>query len=511
MNTASHRRSPVRARILAGSLLLAVIGAFAAVPAASAVPLSPASPVSATRPVQPASGAPAGVISWSVEPASATAPDTRTRFSYPNIKPGTSIFDHVAVFNRSSQPVAFEIYATDATGTSASGALTLLPANQRPTGLGAWVTFPGHGSQLSIVIGAGKGVIEPFTITVPLRATPGDHIGGMIAAVGAQHRTANGTLVTLSQRIAVPMELRVTGKLVAALTVQSVSLGLSNPFNPFGGGSAHVTYSVVNTGNVILGATQTVTVTGPFGASTVRAPAVPYVLPGDSIQYNVAVGRVYPAGSVAAHVTVTPTWPADATPLPVALASASASGSLFAVPWALLVLIIVLGGGGYAWWRRVQTRRLAHEAEIDAAADRARRETERRLLGGTGKSAARLGAGGKSPAANGAPATNGKSSATLATNGKSPAKAAPNAAARPAAAAAAKPAAAAAAKPAARPAAAAAAKPAAAAAAEPAGEATTKPAAEASAEPAAEAKAEPAAEVTAATPTATLDGAGQPE
>ncbi len=348
MNTVFRRRSPLRARVLAGSLLLAVIGAVAAMPAASAVPTSPASPVSAARPGLPASGTPVGVVSWSVEPASATAPDTRTRYSYQNIKPGTTIFDHVAVFNRSSQAVAFSIYATDATGTSADGALTLLAGNQRPKNIGAWTTFPGHRSQLSIVIGGGKGIIEPFTVTVPTHATPGDHIGGMIAAVGVPHRTANGTLVELFERIAVPMDLRVTGKLVAALTISSVSIGLGTPFNPFGGGAAHVTYTVTNTGNVLLAGTQTVTVSGPFGGTpTVHAPALVDVLPGDSLRYTVSAGHVFPAGSVSAHVTVTPRWPSDATPLAVTLASASAAASTFAMPWALLVLIIVLAGGGY--------------------------------------------------------------------------------------------------------------------------------------------------------------------
>ncbi len=418
MNTDFLRRSPVRARVLAGSLLLAVIGAVAAVPAASAVPLSHASPA---RPGQPASGLPpAGVVSWSVAPASATGVDTRTRFTYQNIKPGTTIFDHVAVLNRSDRAVAFSIYATDASGTTASGALTLLGTNQRPTGIGAWTTFPGHRSQLSVVIAGGKGIIEPFTITVPLRATPGDHVGGMIAAVGVPHRTASGTLVWLYQRIAVPMELRVTGKLVAALSVESVSIGFSNPFNPFGGGSARVTYSVVNTGNVLLTGTQTVTVTGAFGAkSTIRMKALPTVLPGDSIQYTASAGGLYPAGTLSAHVTVTPRWPSDATPLPVTLASASASSSLFAFPWALLVLIILLGGGGYGSLRLMRARRRAHQAEIAAAADKARRETERRLLGGTNqKASAGPGASTRSAAT---PGANSKTSAGPGTTAESPA------------------------------------------------------------------------------------------
>jgi hypothetical protein len=389
MNVARYRRSPIRCRVLAGSLLLAVIGAVATAPAVGAVPLSHASPVSAAQPGQPTlSGPTPGTVSWSVVPASATAPDSRTVYKYLNIQPGSTIFDHVAVFNRSLQSAAFSIYATDATGTSTSGALTLLPANSRPFSIGAWTTFPGHGGQFSIIIPGGKGIIIPFDIKVPRRATPGDHVGGMIAAVGVPHRAANGQLVTVYERIAVPIELRITGKLVAALTVQSVSVGYSTPFNPFGGGSAHVTYSVANTGNVLLTGNQVVTFTGPFGGkSTIRMHKLPTILPGDSVQYTASAGGLYPAGSVGAHVTVTPTWPADFTPLPVELVSASGSSSAFEFPWALLVLVILLGGGGYGWSRVMRVRRRAHQAEIALAAEQARKETERRLLGGSnGKS-----------------------------------------------------------------------------------------------------------------------------
>jgi len=421
MNVARYRRSPIRSRVLAGSLLLAVIGAVATGPAAGAVPLSHAShasPVSAARPGHPALSGPApGTVSWSVEPASATGPDTRTIYKYLNIQPGSTIFDHVAVFNRSSQAAAFSIYATDATGTTASGALTLLPANSRPFSIGAWTAFPGHGGQLSIIIPGGKGVILPFTIKVPRRATPGDHVGGMIASVGVPHRASNGQLVTVYERIAVPMELRITGKLVAALTVESVSVGFSTPFNPFGGGSAHVTYSVANTGNVLLAGTQVVTVTGPFGAkSTIRMHALPTILPGDSVRYGVSSGGLYPAGSIGAQVAVTPAWPKDATPLPVTLASADASGSTFAFPWALLVLVILLAGALYGWRRLGRGRRRAHQAEIALAVEQARKETERRLLGGSnGKSgptsafeSTKSDASGAKPAASGAkPAASG--------------------------------------------------------------------------------------------------------
>jgi hypothetical protein len=388
MNISRSRHNSVRGRVLAGGLLLAAIGATGAAvaPAAAAQPLAQTSHASPAQTGHLGSAAPtAGQITWSITPASATAPDSRLRFSYTSIEPGSTISDHLAVYNLSNQSVAFEIYATDATGTTAAGTLTLLPANTKSTDIGAWTTLAGHVSQLSIIIPAHKGIIEPFTIAVPAHATPGDHTGGMIASVGTSHRNSAGQVVTLYQRIAVPLELRVTGKLVASLEVNSVSTGFSTPVNPFGGGTAHVTYSVTNTGNVRLSGSQLVNVTGPFGIkAAVKARTLPVVLPGDSIKYTVSLGGLYPAGSLTAHVTVTPGWPKDATPLKLPLATAAGSASVFAMPWALLVLIILLGGGGYGLWRMWRWRRREHYAEVAAAAEYARLETERRLLGSTG-------------------------------------------------------------------------------------------------------------------------------
>jgi hypothetical protein len=389
MNISRPSRISFRVRLAAGGLILAVTGVAgaSAAPAATALPVAHASSASAARPGQLTSPAPpAGQVSWSVTPAGATAVDGRTLYNYKNIEPGSAITDHVAVFNLSTQSVAFGIYVTDATGTTPGGALTLLPANARPTDIGSWATFPGHVNQLSVIIPGRKGIIEPFTVAVPAHATPGDHTGAMIASVGVQRKNAAGQVVTLYQRIAVPMELRVTGTLDASLRVQSVSVGLSNPANPFGGGAAHVTYTIANTGNVRLAGSQVVTVTGLFGAkSAFRTPALPDVLPGDSIQYTVTAGSFYPAGSVTAQVTETPGWPKNAAPLALPLTRSSGTASVFAVPWALLVLIVLLVAGGYGGWRTWRWRRRAHYADLAAVAEQVRLETERRLLGSQGQ------------------------------------------------------------------------------------------------------------------------------
>jgi hypothetical protein len=370
-------------RLVAGGFLLATVvsGAVAAVPAALA---SQSSVADGSAPT--VSG---GTVTWSEIPASATAPDSRSTFSYTDIKPGSIIYDHVAVINRSSQGVAFSVYATDASGTTPAGALTLLPAAQTPRDIGSWVTFPKGVRRLSIIIPGGKGIIETFKLAVPRQATPGDHTGGMIASVSFNRVNHKGQVVTEDQRIAVPLELRVTGPLHAGLRVESISTGFHSPLSPFGTGSATISYTVQNTGNIRLTGSQTVSVTGPFGISSkLKLNNLPTVLPGDSIRFTAQLRGVFPAGPMTAHVRLGPANPAGAPPLTIPVSYVTGAASLFAVPWTLLLLVILLVGGGYGALRARRWQQRRTRAKLDAVADKARRETERRLLGDPGKSGA---------------------------------------------------------------------------------------------------------------------------
>jgi hypothetical protein len=380
MNVSHLHRIP--GRVLAGGFLVAatVTGAVAAGPAALASQTSAGTRSAATV---------SGPISWSVSPASATQPDTRSKFSYTNIKPGSAITDHVAVLNRSKQSVAFSIYATDAVGTSLSNALLLLPAGKQPHDIGSWVTFPGGVSRLSIVIPANKGIIETFKLALPSHATPGDHTGGVIASVSFQRQVRNGSVVTENQRIAVPIELRVAGPLRAGLAVESISTGFHSPLSPIGKGSATVSYTVHNTGNVRLTGSQVVSVTGPFGVSSkLRLKDLPTVLPGDSIRITAQPGNLFPVGPMTARVQLSPANPVGAPPLAIPVVSASGTASLFAVPWSLLGVIILIVAAAYGGWRARGWRQRRLSAKLNAVADKARRETERRLLGDTGTSPA---------------------------------------------------------------------------------------------------------------------------
>ena len=386
MNVVAPHR--ITGRLIAGGLLLATCaaGAVAAGPAALASPSSAGGHLSAG--VGSAHTVGAGTVTWSVIPASATQPDYRSKFAYTNIKPGSTITDHVAVLNRSAQSVAFTVYATDATGTTAAGALILMPAAQTPRDIGSWVALPKGIHRLSIIIPGGKGIIEAFRIAVPRQATPGDHTGGMIGSVSVNRTNAKGQTVREDQRIAVPIELRVAGPLHAGLAVESISTGFHSPLSPFAGGSATVSYSVHNTGNVRLTGSQLVSVAGPFGiSSTAHLSSLPTILPGDSVRFTAQARGLYPLGPMTAHVRLTQAIPAGAPPLALPTGYVTGAASLFAMPWSLLGLIILVIAIAVALWRGRKWQRGRLRSKLEAVADSARVETERRLLGDKGTAA----------------------------------------------------------------------------------------------------------------------------
>ena len=385
--------SRARGRAWAASVLLVAIAAAsaAASPVAVAAPRSQTATARLSQAASGGSGSAArpGQVSWSVFPATATGPDrNRQLFSYGVVHPGASIIDHVEIVNRSRQSAAFSLYAADAVGTTLQDALLLEPPGKKSIDVGAWATFPGGAGQLSTIIPPGKAVIEQFTLAVPRLATPGDHTGGLVAAVGIPRKNKQGLAVIQNYRIAVPIELRVPGALHATVQVQSISTGFSDPLNPFGGGSATISYSVANTGNVRQNGTEAVTVSGPFGqTSTIHPPKLPTILPGDSVRVTVAVPGLYPAGPMTAHVIVKPGWPPRTIPLARTVPVADGTASLFAVPWSLVGLILLLAAIGIGVWYAQRWRRRTHRAEVAAAASKARRDTERRLLGSKSASA----------------------------------------------------------------------------------------------------------------------------
>jgi hypothetical protein len=321
-----------------------------------------------TAPAAPAAAAPGPppVIRWAVAPANSKIPDGRTRFSYEGLKPGATVHDYVSITNLGDAPVTFRVYAADGI-TTPDGFIGVATADVKPADIGKWTRIA-HGS---VKIAPHSNVIEPFTIAVPANATPGDHVGGVIASITEKN---TGTQVNRESRIAVAAYLRVAGRLTASLGIESVSTSYQGTANPFAGGTAVVGYTVHNTGNVALSGLQSVSLTGPFGTqATIQPKSLSELLPGDSVRVSARLPGVLPNGPLKAHLTVTPAQVPSAPRVTVPLTPAAQTVSLWAPPWPqiILLLVAVAIALGLWWWIRFNRRRLREQ--VAAAEARGRR------------------------------------------------------------------------------------------------------------------------------------------
>ncbi|MFF0176802.1 WxL protein peptidoglycan domain-containing protein [Micromonospora profundi] len=323
----------------------ALVAVLAATVPASLAAAAPATPPLASVP-NPTPAAGGSVARWAVQPSSPDGPTGRNYFIY-DLAPGSTLTDHLGVTNLSDRPLTFDVYATDA-HTTTDGAFALLPADRAAVDVGSWM----HLERRRWTVPPGKRADIPFRLTVPKNATPGDHAGGMIAALRQTGTSADGQQVRMDQRLAARVYLRVPGEVRPAVAVESVTMEYDNPVNPFGGGDLTVSYLLRNTGNVRVGGAGSVVVDGPFGWELARTAPVdlPELLPGATFAVTERITGVPPALRLAATVDLAATT--TDTALPPVLRSAG----VWAPPWLLIALLAGAAGwfGVRRWrpWRR---------------------------------------------------------------------------------------------------------------------------------------------------------------
>lgn len=310
-------------------------------------------------PAASASSAPAPakdkVVTFGLGPASSAGVDGRPYYYYLG-SPGTRLSDHVIVLNYSNQPLPLAVYATDGFNTYA-GSSDLLEASVQPIDVGSWVTV--KSPRRDVVVPARKNnrpgsLLLPFSLAVPSSAEPGDHVGGIVAALRTHAKNAKGFVVDLDQRVAVQVFLRVSGELRPQLKVADLSASYVGTLNPFGTGSARISYTVRNTGNVRLGGRQRVTVSGFAGSWSATGLAdVPLLVPGGSAHVSAVVHGVWPEFWMKGAVTVQALGlTTDVNPVaPIA----KGQRHFWAVPWTLIALLVALLALSI-WWRRRRPR-----------------------------------------------------------------------------------------------------------------------------------------------------------
>jgi hypothetical protein len=299
-------------------------------------------------------------VTFGVEPAGTTGADGRPNFSF-SVTPGGSLDDHVAILNFSSVVLSLQVYAVDAVETATGGLGLTLPGSKQ-TGVGDWVDLPAR--FLTVRVPAETNhlpgqVVLPLLVKVPLSATPGDHVGGIVASLRTVGVNSSGQHVILNQRIGTRVYVDVAGKAVPRLSIQDLAAAYDGTLDPIGRGRVRVSYLVTNTGNVDYGVTQRLSLSGLFGSTTHASMApIALLIPGASVRESVVLKGVFP--EFIEHLSVTADAVAPPNGTSPRLGPVVARDTVWAIPWPLIVLLFLLLSAIYAW-RRWRNRRRGAE------------------------------------------------------------------------------------------------------------------------------------------------------
>jgi len=320
---------------------------------------SPSAATGSTAAPAPASTAPAEVT-WGIGPAITQGANERPFFSF-GVTPGAQATDQVTVVNYSLTALDLTVYAVQADNNADTGAIGFVNGTDTPVDVASWltvgsarpvsVTVPGRANASSP---AGQTTL-PVKLIVPTNAQPGDHVAGIVAALQVASKSTTGEQVKLDQRVVTRVYVRVSGPLHPNLQITDVHATYHSKGYTLGAGSASVSYTVRNVGNVRVAASQSVHVSGLFGSSKKVTPAnIVQLLPGGAAKVSVVVPDVWPTVVVRPHISVTPSaFAGDVDPH---LQKISADSWSLAIPWGWLVIIVIAIG---AWVRRRHRRRVA--------------------------------------------------------------------------------------------------------------------------------------------------------
>ena len=267
--------------------------------------------------------------SWTLAPAATGDGGNRPNLSF-LADPGAALSDAITVYNFGNVSETFHVYATDAFNT-ADGQFATLPSDKKPVDVGTWVTLP----QAALTVLPGQQATMPITINVPKDATPGDHVGAILASRPTEGTTDKGQAITLDRRTGTRLYVRVNGPLSPNLAVTNMTTSYHGSVNPFGG-SATVSFRVENRGNVRLTGTPTVSVGGMFGIGerTLKLPEIAELLPGQNATFTAELKSVPATLFDVSKVRVEPHGATD-------LKAVSVKKTIFAPPITILVIVLV--------------------------------------------------------------------------------------------------------------------------------------------------------------------------
>ncbi|MFF8408438.1 WxL protein peptidoglycan domain-containing protein [Streptomyces omiyaensis] len=286
---------------------------------------------------------------WAVYPAAARLGERP--YFFLTADPGATLRDRVTVANKTAEPLTFRLYGADAYNTERDGGFALRTLKEPQTGTGAWI----KPERATVTVPPRSAVTVPFTLTVPADADPGDHPGALVA-LDERIAPADGGSVALGIQRAVGARvyLKVSGPAVPALAVEDVTLEQDRPVVPgVRDGTAVVTYTLHNRGNVTLNPQVVLSAQGLFGRTLLDrdlAQVPSELLPRQRIRLTEKwIGSPqFDWGEVTLTATAKDV-------------RESAGVSFVALPWPLAGVLLLAAGGGLAgWWIRRRAARPGH-------------------------------------------------------------------------------------------------------------------------------------------------------
>ncbi|HEY6470818.1 MAG TPA: hypothetical protein VI434_13745 [Candidatus Dormibacteraeota bacterium] len=265
---------------------------------------------------------------------------------------GQRISDAIVVENLSATALSFHVYSADLITAIGGGTTPAQPATTKRA-VGAWILV----SQPTVTIAAHGQVTDTFTITVPITASVGQHVGAVVASADIGI-TAQGT--PIEARAALIAVVTVAGTVRASATLTAL-LGS-------GAGSGKYNFGVTlsNTGNVLLTYVGSVTIEDADGRTVDNLRLTPinaYVVPSGDVPLAalwIELGSLGASYHAQASVTIlangVPVRTLTSQVLMVQLTSGGYSWMVVG-PVGVLILIVAL-----AIWNRRRVLDLRHQA-----------------------------------------------------------------------------------------------------------------------------------------------------
>lgn len=218
--------------------------------------------------------------------------ETFSYFSY-RTSPGSVFNDEALVLNDGDESVALRVYVADAI-TSQNGGTDFVSFGESATGFsqGAsnWISL----SASEITLAPGEEQVVPFQVSIPVDASPGQHIAGLVveakpaeSSLGESNADADGGdaqfKVEVIRRVGVAVVMDIPGERITSLIIDNVFLYQQNEEG------ATFAVTMTNAGNVFLKSTGFFVVTDRTGESLITTIPLEFdtILPGDTVTYYV--------------------------------------------------------------------------------------------------------------------------------------------------------------------------------------------------------------------------------